>query len=169
MDGDELGLVVPPDRTRFDEGMDIDHVCMTFTFPFIFHDRNPSYMVPILTFIQDLRDRNHRYLKYTVRLYKTPAVTPDQKVRRQYVSAGILGEASSRPNVRKMEILEIPETGDWPPVDNTWATLAPINTHTRVERLSTTKAIIGRYEGTNACLSVLHFFVLDASQRTIPF
>lgn len=113
----------------------------------------------ILTIIQDLRDRNHRYLKYTVRLYKSPAVTPDQKVRRQYVSAGILGEAPSRPNVRKMEILEIPETGDWPPVDNTWATLAPINTHTRVERLSTTKAIIGRYEGNDAYLK---FFRLRA-------
>ncbi|KAG0078984.1 hypothetical protein BGZ90_003831 [Linnemannia elongata] len=120
MDGDELGLVVPPDRTRFDE---------------------------------DLRDRNHRYLKYTVRLYKTPPVTPDQKVRRQYVAAGILGGASSRPNVRKMEILEIPETGDWPPVDNTWATLAPINTHTRVERLSTTKAIIGRYDECDVILT----------------
>ncbi|KAF9551465.1 hypothetical protein EC957_008134 [Mortierella hygrophila] len=120
MDGDELGLVVPPDRTRFDE---------------------------------DLRDRNHRYLKYMVRLYKTPAVTPDQKVRRQYVSAGIIAGTSSRPNVRKMEILEIPETGDWPPVDNTWATLMPINTHTRVERLSTTKAIIGRYEECDVILS----------------
>ncbi|KAF8947448.1 Checkpoint kinase 2, partial [Haplosporangium gracile] len=121
LDGDELGLVVPPDPTRLGE---------------------------------DLRDRNNRYLKYKVTIYDAPAITQDQLVRRQYFSAGILNRTpSERLNIRKLDILEIPETGDWPPVDNAWATLAPINNNTAVERLSTTKAVIGRYKDCDVILT----------------
>jgi hypothetical protein len=123
-------------------------------------------MAPILTIFEDLRDRNNGYLKYTVRIFRAPAATPDQLVRRQYVSASGIHGAPSRPNVRKLDIPELPETGDWPPDDHAWAMLAPVNKNTAVERLCTGTVIVGRYIGMDS-LSRVTFTISPWMNRNV--
>ncbi|KAG0296198.1 hypothetical protein BGZ96_009993 [Linnemannia gamsii] len=86
------------------------------------------------------------YLKYKVKIFGAPEPTPEQLVRRQYFSASFLIGAPSRPNVRKLDLPELPKPEGWLPDDvHAWATLAPINDNTAVENLCTGKVVVGRY------------------------
>lgn len=143
--GDVLGIVVPSDPTRLDEGIDSVLVRMVFVL-YVLH--SPDCIIPILTFVEDLRDRNNRYLKYKVRIFGEPEPTPEQLVRRQYISAPMLCGAPSRPNVRKLDLPELPTPEGWLPDDvHAWAKLVPINDNTAVENLCTGKVVVGRYLG----------------------